>query len=294
MNKRQLKIYVNKKKDIFNKKISLINEMSLDKQKEIYLILLKTISPYCRNLSEHILINKENNKVSYIDEPPSVGKNSVMDKVYENIFDKLCELGPPFYKHRKGTKIHKRSIKYIKKYYKKHRSGIIDIFQLGQKYFLDKDFLFKLNDNKISISDFFKYEDKRMQFSPNLSRWTKSWFNEFAKGNSYIETKFMCKPKEINSLLTNEFIDLWEEIKLNKMTETDKRYAIIFIQKLSLMAKNNNMDTKSLMIVTKNIMQENSYINNAKYLCSDYFLNNLLPKEMVKMNLFRSIKEINI
>lgn len=269
------KIITRKKKlKLFVKKI---NHLSNEKQIEIYDKIIALIKKNVQTEIKHL------------------SKKNINDLIYERIFDDICKLGNPFYKHKKGkTKIYLKSIFFIKKYHKKYRGNLLDIFKLGQEYFNSSGFIFKPEGGKISIPDFFEYDIQTLTYSPYLSKYTKSWFNEFAKGREHIENKFVRKTKEYNQELTNLFIDIWEQSKQQKITGFDKKHAIIFVNKTIIFARNNSLSVRTIFDVVKNELSNNNNIQNTKYLTSDYFLNNAIPKGLIKIGVFKNIREIVI
>lgn len=261
-----------------NNCLKKVMNLSHDKQIEINNTLLKSI--------RSILKSKRKTKKTII---------SPKNKIYEKIFDEINSLGKPFYKHKKdlNNKIYQQSLELIAKHFRKHRINIIDIFKLGQEYFLNPDFSFKPEEGKISIPDFFEYRPEKIQFAPYLLKFTKSWFNEFSKGREHIEKHFMKKPKNKYVELTQDLTKIWEKETNSICSGFDIRQIIIFTDKMVKFAKLNNLNARTIFKCVEEYLGRNSNrITNSKFLNSDFFLSDALPKEMVKIGVVKSTRNI--
>lgn len=271
-----IKQKVIRRRNKINVLLNKIIDRSYDEQLIINNDIIKTIKKHLR-----LKIKIRDNK-------------TILDKdIYEKIFDDICSLGKPFLRHKKGNTItYHKSIYYIKINYKRYRGNILDIFKLGQEYFLSPYFIYKPENGKISIPDFFKYNQNRLQYAPHLHKYPKSWFTEFSKGREYIEDHYLKKPKEYNNELTNIFIDIWQNYKNSKISSFDKKYAIMFVNEAINIAKLNSLSTRTIFDVVKDELYNNLNIENTKYLISDFFINDVIPKGLVKKGIFKNIREV--
>ena len=226
-------------------------------------------------------------------------RSTSLELVYEKIFNQLNQIGFPFKKHNKfkgdeKTKVYANSLVHIDNYYKRYRNEIINVFKLGQEYFCNPRFIYKPQ-QKISIPDFFQYSQTSLRFMPHLNKYgVKSWFNEFAKGRDYIESKFCKEIKNEHPKLTSIFIDIWEKYKNDKITKFDFQYVIMFTSIAYTFAKCNNISTRTIFDLVESYLNinSNSYIKTASYLTTDYFWSQLIPQLLVEKGIFKSTREI--
>lgn len=274
------KVKLNNRKDKLSILLKDINQLSIFKQIEIYDKLIRVIK----------------NNTSY--KVKKLSKQTTLDQeIYDRLFEDICSLGKPFKRHRKNTTIYKNSMYYIKLYYKKHRGQMLDIFVLAREYFNSKSFIhniYKTHKGGIQLDQFFKYDQNLYTYMPYLHQFPKSWFLEFAKGREYIENKYVKQNKSYNDELTKLFIEIWQNSKSQKITVFDKKHAIIFVNKAIKFAQSNSLSTRTIFDIVKDQLTNNKNIENCKYLYSDFFLNDVIPKGLVKKGIFNSLREIQL
>lgn len=225
---------------------------------------------------------------------PKQIENKSLQKIYERIFDDINQLGKPFTKTQKNknTKTYRRTMKYIKRYYKKYRYEIVDIFQLGYSYFNNPNFVYK--PKKISCSDFFKFQKTTIQYLPHLSRYTNSWFKEFAKGRQHIDNNFLRRKKDSHKDLTKTFIEIWQKTKYSELTIFDENSIIMFVQFAYDFSLMNRLSTRTLFEIIQTYLTDpnNSFIESPKFLASEYFWKKEIYKILLKSGIFKSRREI--
>ena len=282
-----------------SKKVLIMSDKTITKLKKIHKVLdkiyqlpydekdfiLDIILKYCRTQI------KKNNKTSL-----PKNDNEPLDRIYEKIIFEINSLGKPFTKMNiksKDTKIYKRTLRYVKKYYKKYRYEMVDIFRLGYKYFKDPYFIYR--PKEITLSDFFRYRNVVLQYSPGLSNLTKSWFKEFAKGENHIKNKFLRKAKDNHPDLTNEFINIWQETKRTELTIFDINSIIIFVSKSYIFAQKNRLSTRTIFDVVKMWLiddKQSGFISGPRYLTTEYFWTKQIQQILLNANIFKSRRDI--
>lgn len=280
------KIIINKIKKVY----SLIKKLSQLSNKEQIYILNKTINILEKNLKKQDKTNKTEN----------FQNNTSLNRIYEKIFDKINSLGYPFKKHYKYKKIkeptlaYKKSLKQIEKYYKKHRSHIIEVFKLAQEYFNNPRFVYK-PEQTINIYDFFRYSKDTLQFMPHLQKYTKSWFEEFAKGRNHIEENFINEIKDDHKLITQRFIDIWEDYKGENISKYNHKFCIIYTKYLWQFCKLNKISTSTINDIIKKFLKNKDFsIDSTKFFTTDYFWNNKLPNLLIEYGIYKNKREIKL
>ena len=209
-----------------------------------------------------------------------------------DLMKEIANLGLPFQRHRKGSKIYLASAKKLARVYKKHRSEVIEVFKLGHEYFNNSNFIYR--PNTIPISEFIKFSSEYKKFNQYAGIFSekynvKSLFKEFLKGKDYIDSKYLRKTiQKVDNDLLLEAIKIWNRYK-SPVEESEKQILNRFIVICEEYSKINSRATVSniFYLLENEILSKASYnISYLNFLISKAFWNDLLPKVIINYGLY--------
>ena len=216
--------------------------------------------------------------------------------ITEDLMEKIAALGLPFSKHQKDSGIYIKSYKRLRRKYAKHREQVLIAFKLAHEFFNNKDFIFK--PQKISISEFIRFTSAYLRYNIYAKKFSENYkivslFDEFLKGRRYIEDNYLRrKIPRVDGELLDRLIKIWNcrngEVEENQLIYFKKFIAIAE----SFCKLNSKVNIRSILIILENnILPKNKF--HAPMLSSPIFWEEILPKTLVRIGIYRNIIQIS-
>lgn len=223
------------------------------------------------------------------------------------IFMHWQRLGFPFMKHREDkSKTTSRAIMLINASSKAEggKEPIIRAMDTCKELFNSDWFKYRVffDQNKMSLPSFFFFLDgsyqKILRKCPSCPR---SWFKECKNRNiKNLKKKYSVSIKDNNPNLTNQLIIIWGNYTKENLTTNDRRKLAVLSFKINKIATRNSKneyltenihmgDIKQFIITIfeQMLIEYKTYQpKHIGWLLTDTFLNEEIPKEIIRQNLF--------
>lgn len=202
--------------------------------------------------------------------------------------------GKPFAKAKPNSKRTKEAIRILEKLQRRYRGKIYDVIDIGHKHMSNKLFIYQPPQN-ICLREFLRTtsEDRKHNKMLDILGIT-SWFRIFAReSENEIYAKYYKVPKDkfpdITEGITKVVTDAQDH---SRFTPYDQKNLINSSKLIVRFCKENEIMPKVIVDSIDRMFKNGLDMRSTRLLISEKFWNAMIPKELVRYGVFKSMKEI--
>ncbi len=227
---------------------------------------------------------------------------SFKNNAVKQVFMHWNHLGFPFVKHRMvSSKTTVQAVDRLDKAIKKHgKDRVLRAMENIHWLFSSDWFKYRVyfSKRRLSIPSFFKYSERDYEKISKLGTdCPKSWFiAALRKSKTRLKNKYHYIEKDKWPNLTKKMVAVWKEYKnKDKIDSGEYNKLIKFVVKVEKFGSDNNLDPFMIIEALKAamIMRKSFPTVNSGALLSDWFWEEILPKELVKYGLIQNEDEVS-